>query len=391
MSHTPDMDTFRPVSDATGWTPISPLQVTDANTIAVFLSSNSVQYLNPVRDPWFMATTSTNLTSNTIVNETFSANSYVSAMACIDQYQICNPNQSPYSCTLLGQMNQMLNGTLEIDLNPAQNATAQRVGPYLTMSNTQYTVNYLGNSALLAQDHVSNLVSAGLPPSQWQIEVEGWFAVALAKLQALAIEYPIQPTDIPAATVQLPSPSSTEPSDRAARAACSNQRIRNTGAYQSFSAVALVVITVIGVAIILTSWTVECCVAAIRQRRRAKYRVLLNADGGPEAVNDDGLAGYREIVRIADRTLQMQRMVLLNVRPDVVWQGTMDSVPCPREQHVRFALPTRVPAREGDSEDDFRFESMDRQSNSQEQQEQLEESVEKEHAEVRVAALQDPV
>jgi hypothetical protein len=381
------MDTSRPVSDATGWTPIPPLQVTDANTAAFFLSSNSVEYLSPVTDPWFMATTPDNITSGTVVKETFTANEYVSAMACIDQYQICNPNKSPYSCTVLGQMNQMLNGTLEIDLNPTQNATAQRVGPYLTMSNTEYTVNYLGNSALLAQDHVGNDIGAGLPSNQWKIEVEGWFAVALAKIQALVVEYPIQPTDIPAATVQLPSASSTDPSDRAARAACSNQRIRNTGAYQSFSAAALVVIIVIGVAIILTSWTAECCVAAIRQRRRAKYRALRNVGGGPEAVDDDEVAEYREIARIADRILQMQRMVLANARPDVVWQGTMDSVPLTREQHVRFALPTRVPAREEDSEDDYRYEPIDRESNSRDQQGREEESVEKEHAGVRVTAF----
>ena len=324
-----------------------------------------------------MATIATNITTDIVVNTTYSANSYVSTMACIDQYQICNPNKAPYSCTVLGEINQMLNGSLEIDLNPAQNATAQRVGPYLSMSNTQYTVNYLGNSALLAQDHVSNLLGAGLPSTQWQIEIEGWFAVALAKLQALAVEYPIQPTEIPGATVNLPSATSTDPSDQAARAECFNQRIRNTGAYQSFSAAALLVIIVIGVAIILASWTAECCVATLRRRHRAKYRVLRNAGGDAfdDALDGDA-AEYREIARIADRTLQMQRVVLMNVRPDVVWQGTMDSVPCPREQDVRFALPRRVMAEEEGNEDDFRYELMTRRSGSRERKEQAQEGVE---------------
>ena len=361
-----------------------------------------------------MATTATNITTDTVVNTTYTANSYVSTMACIDQYQICNPNKTPYSCTLLGEINQMLNGASEINLNPAQNATAQRVGPYLSMSNTQYTVNYLGNSALLAQDHVSSLLGAGLPSTQWQIEIEGWFAVALAKLQALAVEYPIQPTEIPATTVKLPSASSADPSDQAARAECSNQRIRNTGAYQSFSAAALVVIIVIGVAIILTSWTAEWCVATLRRRRRAKYRGLRNAGG--DAFNDalDDAAEYREIARIANRTLQMQRMVLVNVRPDVVWQGTMDSVPCPREQDVTFSLPRRVVAAKEDSEDDFRYELMKRRSGSQEEKEQKgaeghsdsrqeqegveghsdsrqeQESIQKEAVEVHLAVPEDP-
>lgn len=73
---------------------------------------------------------------------------------------------------------------------------------------------------------------------------------------------------------------------------CANQRVRNRGAYQSFSFLGLMIVICVGLTIMLLSWTAESCIAFIRSRR---------------SVNKHD---YREIARVADRKLQLQRLGL---------------------------------------------------------------------------------
>jgi hypothetical protein len=60
----------------------------------------------------------------------------VNAMACIDQYQIRNPNSSPYTCTVVESALDMHEGYLEIGLNDYQIATAQRLLYALRLTGT---------------------------------------------------------------------------------------------------------------------------------------------------------------------------------------------------------------------------------------------------------------
>lgn len=244
-------------------------------------------------------------------------------MACIDQYQICNPNSSPYTCTIVGSALDMHEGYLEIGLNDYQIATAQRLLYALSLTGTYTTVNSLGDTALFARNHLSGIImSEGLPDNQWQIEVQGWFETSLAKLQSYVVEWAANLADLgPEGSVIAPSPTG-DAVDLASLNMCSNQRIRNTGGYQSFSFLGLMIVTCVGLTIIILSWTVEQYVSFIRKKRSHNKH------------------DYREIARIADRKLQLQRLALTGAGYGQGWEHVLNLVPV-TPRGCEFPPPTR--------------------------------------------------
>jgi hypothetical protein len=294
------------------WLPVSALDVGNADISVAFLAQNSILYLSPVSDPWFSANQLLNFSLPNVPDVSYGPDQEVSAMACIDQYQICNPNGSPYTCTIVGSAIDMHEGYLEIGLNDYQIATAQRLFYALTLTGTYVTVNLLGDTALFARDHLSGItIGEGLPDNQWQIEVQGWFETSLAKLQSYVVEWAANLADLgPEGSVIAPLNM------------CSNQRIRNTGAYQSFSFLGLMIVICVGLTIMILSWTVEPCVSFVRRKR-------------PHSKHD-----YREIARIADRKLQLQRLALTGAGYGQGWEHVLDLVPV-TTRGCEFPPPTR--------------------------------------------------
>ena len=316
------------------------MNIPNADISLFFLASNSIAYLAPVKDPWFSAQTPFQISTSIFPNSpatAYESDNYVSVMGCIDQSQICNPLTAPYSCTILGSLNDMAVDRLHIGLNPYQMATSNRVIWGLMSSLTFGTVNHLTTGTLLANDFVVfGSFSYGLPPNQWQIEVQGWFETSLAKLQAFIVNWAANIADLgPYGNVSSPDPN-LNPTGKAAYELCSNQRIRNTGSYQSFSALGLLIVICIGTLIIVLSLTAESCVASARRRKRQH---------GKGGADDD----YREIARVADRKLQLLRLALMSTGVQATWSRTMDQIPITHEPS-RFPLPTRT-----GNEEDFHY------------------------------------
>jgi hypothetical protein len=142
------------------WLPVSALDVGNADISVAFLAQNSVQYLSPVSDPWFSANQLLNYSSPNDPVVVYGPDQEVNVMACIDQYQICNPNSSPYTCTVVGSALDMHEGCLEIGLNDYQIATARRLLYVLYLTGTWVTVNSLGDTALFARDRLSGITIA---------------------------------------------------------------------------------------------------------------------------------------------------------------------------------------------------------------------------------------
>jgi hypothetical protein len=304
------------------------LNVSNADTTANFLASNSISYYAPVEDPWFSAHVAFNATKTLPAYE---ADDYVNVMGCIDQYQLCNPSSFPYRCTIIGSQKDFIIGYQEIGLNDYQTATADRLRYSLSFSTMYQTVNYLGPSALLANDRVFKLLSTGLPANQWQIEFQGWFETSLSRVQANTVEWAANTGDLgPYGHVVTLNPKN-DPISKAAYELCSSQRIRNTGSYQSFSTLGLVIV---GTVIIILSLMVELCVARARKWKRHHNRETHD---------------YREIARIADRKLQLQRVVLVAAVPQGRWARTMEDIPV-TDGSFGFPLPTRV-----EGGDDFHY------------------------------------
>ena len=151
------------------------------------------------------------------------------------------------------------------------------------------------------------------------IEAENWFAVGMAKLQQLVVQYAAGPS------VVLDGTYLKRPTDAIGEAMCRGQKVRNGGAgggTVSFSVVGVGVILVVGTGAILMNLFLDLIVGWVQGR----FGVL----GG----------GYKRLCWVLDDKLQLQRMAYEEVGMGV-WRGGRDAVPVTRAGD-RFALPREV-------------------------------------------------
>lgn len=179
-------------------------------------------------------------------------------IGCIDQTQICNPS---VGCTPLSNWYSAFDAFKDLGLTLAQGAVAKRLTSSLIFQTAFYAVSGRGASALRANDVVSNLDSPSLPDNQWQIEVDGWFGLSLARLQRSVVDYAASPTDLPQGIVVL------KPLPGADQDLCSAQKIKGSTAYQNFNFVGVMLVIGFCTLIILLGLTLEYCVAACQNSR----------------------------------------------------------------------------------------------------------------------------
>jgi hypothetical protein len=140
------------------------------------------------------------------------------------------------------------------------------------------SVNGLQSAALKAQDSLFIIISPGLPDNQWQIEVQGWFDIALAQMQSAVIEFVAKDIDgfDPYAKLTYGTNATT------VQGMCDNQIILATGNYQSFSLMGVEIIVIGGMIILLFSFFLQslvgCCQGRCCGGRRQYKRVLWATD-----------------------------------------------------------------------------------------------------------------
>ncbi|OAA66536.1 hypothetical protein SPI_01112 [Niveomyces insectorum RCEF 264] len=295
------------------WEPIPELNRDDADLSMFFLSQNSVGYLEPVFDPFFLA----NGTRKQPVNNTnfphqflYLANNYVNTLVCADQYTACNPTTN--TCTAPAGMHDFVQQATTANtpgFNPVQWATVSRIVAALLNANTYRSVFGLGAGALFANNLLSGVVSPAVPDAQWRAEVLGWFATSLAKLQAYTVAYAANGPDLgPFVYVQSPFGAVTNTTfdaavHRAWQNQCSNQLVQVAGDVQNFSFLGVMIIACVSAFLILLSMVLGPLVDAItgwgwvarsccgRRRNEAitarqtddKYHLLRMALGDPVA------------------------------------------------------------------------------------------------------------
>ena len=177
-----------------------------------------------------------------------------------------------------------------------------------------FSVNGRGSSALRANEGVYELTQGPLPPTQWMTEVEGWFAVGMAKLQQLVVQYATGPA------VVLQGTYVKKPTDAIGEAMCRGQKVRSgAGGTINFSVLGVGVILVVGAGLILTNLLLDVLVGWVQGRWG-----LLGGD-------------YRRLAWGLDDKLQLQRMAYEEVGMGV-WRGGCDAVPVTQMGDV-FALP----------------------------------------------------
>jgi hypothetical protein len=220
-----------------------------------------MSYISETYDPVYSATIPYSLNGTTYYAETY----YVTVLSCVDQHQICNPNDKTTTGCTAPQAYLQLNASIsDIGLNEAQTAAAQRIAGTLVFSNTLNSVNGRNAAALLASQTVSELIQVlPLPIDQWRAEVENWYAVSLAKMQRSIIDFAGGPSDPTAAqwgTYPFTSPELAQ--------TCHSQLVMIPAGYQNFNFDAIIIVTVIGLGLLVTGITFESCFNSCLKRRR---------------------------------------------------------------------------------------------------------------------------
>ncbi|KAL9638460.1 MAG: hypothetical protein Q9164_001539 [Protoblastenia rupestris] len=289
-----------------GWKPIAALNRSDADVTIVFLAPNAVKYESPVLDPFFSAITlSEPMTfSDGSSFSYYEADFAVNVLACTDQYQFCNPiNQK---CTPLTGINLLMKSTTRLGLSDVQYATMLRIQYAVTFLATYSSIRSRGANALRASETLSDLelVQLGLPPNQWITEISSWFAVSMAKLQQLTINYVTNPDRVPAGLALL------QPDTEIKRKQCTQQKIRSPHGYVSFSVLGVSIILIIGSLLIFANLVLDILVGFIMNKMKWK--------------------DHKRLQWVVDEKLQLQRLAYEEAGQGH-WSGGADAVPLARK------------------------------------------------------------
>lgn len=207
--------------------------------ILLFLS-NSALYPAPITDPWFNAQVPVIESGKVGPYILYAAQQPVSVLGCTDQTEICNPAiRGSKNCTSLPPgflAHTIASLSAELQLNSRQAGVLSRF--YEAIHNGVDIMAEIGNDGgLLASAMTNYWLSAELPPDQWILELQHWFAIFLTSIQLGVVEY-VTGLDNPSYNHWLTPPSREE------EWMCTNQIVQRND-YASFS--------VLGLAFILCS------------------------------------------------------------------------------------------------------------------------------------------
>lgn len=289
------------------WIPVPALNRTDGDVTLALLTPNSIVYEEPVTDPFYSASNSTPYAEDDGTNASLYSPDYdVSAIACVDQHQFCNPVN--HKCTQLTGSNILTRDNaqlLPLEFNRAQFLTVTQLRAFLSSLTTHVCLHARGANALKASETVYNtFFQIGLPDTQWMIEVSSWFDVAMATLQAKMVQYATGPTNVPAgySIFKLPNDTSLD--------LCKSQIIRNNSGTTSFSVLGVAIILIVGSLLIVTSLLLEPALGFARRKMERNQ--------------------YKSIQYIADGMWQLQRLAYEEAGQGH-WSGGANTVPLTRE------------------------------------------------------------
>jgi hypothetical protein len=245
----------------------------DSGDLTLLMLSNQAQYLGPVEDTWFAATTTEDHRGLGISSD-FNGSVYfpdrlVSTMGCVEKYQYCNNDY----CT-------PLDGYYAIDpsqdnglhMNPKQRAVFRILLNAAWVMKIKFLSQLMGADGLLAQqfveEHSGGLGSAPVYPDQWKREVENMHNISLAVLQQKVADYAslpymeTQPGVSDETFIRPPgSPEELE--------LCRQIKIRSTS-HTSFSVFGLAFVFLTGGIIILTNIWLPSVMFGVRDENRVR-------------------------------------------------------------------------------------------------------------------------
>lgn len=247
--------------DCASFNAISELNVTNADTVMLFLIPQA-DYFSEVHDPWFKATTiDSNFDSGVFVDDNSANNTTayrsdynVSVMACTEQFQYCNQDQS--QCTPLsssyyaGGLEASIDSfTAMLNLTSKQNSILNRLAQASWTSDMYYaSFGVEGSNLLAAQSSNSIAANAALPDNQWILEMQHYFLLGLTSMQMQLSSFATGPEG----SSNYQYLTAVEPEDQWM---CNNQLVQRTG-YTTFSVLGISIVVVVGAILVLVDLSI---------------------------------------------------------------------------------------------------------------------------------------
>lgn len=284
------------------WLPTPEFQYFDGDQYVLGINQFNVRYSAPVYDAWLSAT-------KTVAGDDgflYAPDRKLSVMGCTMQWKICNLAKE--LCTPPSGIGKLPEAAAALQSNNAQNKTVQRFLSAISRSTLGRFLSLLETDALWANDLVAEGRSPGLPDTQWQNEVLGWFLSSLTMIQADSLEYATKGSgffDGGGRHYILKYPNDEQ---------CRNQLISPTGEVQNFSVLITSIILSICLIVIVLSLVLE----RLAECRKLRGRFPMSC-----------------IARQADDKFHLLRMALRNSSGDTsAWELGSSDVPVTRVSSI---------------------------------------------------------
>ena len=286
------------------WLPIDALSEQNVDLSIMFISSNSVQYIDKVVDPVFAASSLPPPDALGVQSPYYSPDRWVTPVACAEVYQFCNPVNGV--CSPIGPYFSFFedveygwwpnNGLSKIQIE-----TLQRI-LWVGWRTNMYSATWTrGASALRALETLEGNLQPLLPSDQWTWELSNWFDASLARLQLDLTQYAVGPSAV------LPGMKVLNPDvNTLAEAMCYSQLVKATQGTVSFSMLGIIIIFVVGGVIVVLSLTLDPLVGWYQVRYKKGI--------------------HRRLNWVSDSFFQLQRMAYEKSGMGE-WDGHHDNVP----------------------------------------------------------------
>ncbi|KAG8161019.1 hypothetical protein KVR01_009283 [Diaporthe batatas] len=303
----------------------------DADTILVFLTGNGIEFFQETNDPWYHATVPGSNVSLSGADgpsiTVYQPDEASSPMGCTSQFQYCNTSLSMNKCGPLASIADAMTesaplfgmSTAEYESTSQPNGTMISRYQWLVMMMNEAAVhvatiiNTLGPDSLVSPKYLINGLMGPLPDAQWQVDVQNWWAIFLASLQAGVVGTALASVDPALDPYKIP------PYNSDLHSMCKNQKIRSTR-HVSFSLFGLYFTYTTGIFIIITSFIIEPIFTCLYKRR--KYQE------------------YTYLEWATSETLQLQRIGFQG-NNDGTWSGCTDPVPRTKPGEMLKSLAVR--------------------------------------------------
>ncbi|KAI1868746.1 hypothetical protein JX265_006725 [Neoarthrinium moseri] len=180
--------------------PITDLQRHDADTTLMFLSTNSVGFVQNTADIWYNASQSTppeEVSPGELSDPTFVPWSHqsepASPLACARQEQYCTSGGG--NCTPLSSSHdaKLAAKSLFRDTDQYQRWKWITTATKQITADEVYVIGALRSQALASRFNFLGGVQGAIPDNQWQLDVQYWHAVQLATMQKAVVDVAIGP------------------------------------------------------------------------------------------------------------------------------------------------------------------------------------------------------